>query len=357
MYILIMYLYLYTMFLMLAFSIFNYFYEIYIERKERKVKVRMKSEILTEIESLRRNSYLTKQHSEFLEKNLIKPKKLLIFEQSLSSLEQNHNLIEYKSAIESLIYKTLLEYRKKQNIEKSMFAWFIAEQSKGVWEKDEIYSELITYLVETDIYLIENVLLCLYKQKNPKHIVDALKLISNLDINHHEKLIQDGLLLYDNPSEDLPKILFANKNLFSLDINLGIIGFITYKSNQFGEEFYKLLNKENLNLEMQIRIIRYFGKHYYPSVEFKLISFLQHQQEIIRSVTAKSLRNYKSEEVVKNLMKAMSDSDWYVRYNSTESLIILNTFNENPSLISDLKDNYAREMFEFQMTKLKERSI
>lgn len=80
-------------------------------------------------------------------------------------------------------------------------------------------------------------------------------------------------------------------------------------------------NLYNKNQELAAACIRALGELADPKYEHELIVASNHKNWIIRSAAVKALANYSSDEVLEAVKKTTQDPEWWVRYNSANTLV------------------------------------
>lgn len=99
--------------------------------------------------------------------------------------------------------------------------------------------------------------------------------------------------------------------------------------------------------------MRYFRKHPYDKAEHLLISFTTDYQDVLRIVATQVLSAYQSEQVVQTLRNALSDSNWHVKQNASESLVVMEV---SATMVDDIitsDDQFVKEIFSYHFNKEK----
>lgn len=348
----VVYIYLAVCILILFYTLFFIFYQWYDKKRQIKYEQKYISMILKELDVLKENFYIDRKHIEILKRQLRNVNKLIAFENALIELGNREDLPLYLAQLERAIKSLTRQFQNRKQMEQAFLASFIAEfAAKGSWHDPAIYKTLVSYLDDATIFLRENVLLATYQQPDPKWIISVFHYLSENNLFHHPKLIQDGLLNYPYNSDQLIDELWKNHESFKQSVLLGLIGYITFKTDRYKEIFYHELQKEELDIEVKIRLIRYFKRHHYPDVEPLLISFAKDPQDEIRIVTVQSLSEYRSEQVLSTLKEALKDSNYYVRRNASESLLSMGISEDEVLDILTGDDRYAKEMLRYQLNQ------
>ncbi|WP_240377925.1 HEAT repeat domain-containing protein [Bacillus piscicola] len=274
---------------------------------------------------LRQGAFIDRTHRNLLCKRLKQINQLIAFEKALNQLDREDGThAVYVKQLEPVIQELVIHYQSHDEIKRAFLANFIASYAKDKWYDPFIYQTLFSYMDDAAIYLRQNVLLAMYQQPDPKLIIKVFHYLTENNLFHHAKLIQDGLLKYPYDCEELFDALWEERETFHLSIVLGLIGFITYRSDRYKETFYHLLQEEQVDLEVQTRVMRYFKRHHDSRVEPLLVALASDRKSPLRIVAVSVLGEYPSEKVMATLKKALKDDNWYVRRNAGQSLAAMN---------------------------------
>ena len=147
--------------------------------------------------------------------------------------------------------------------------------------------------------------------------------------------------------------------VYSLNMQLSILDYIRFTSENFKEEMYGLFS-DKYDSEIHYCAIRYFGRYYYEPAYEKLMYFAENENSLhweYTAITCSSLATYPGERTVEMLKKKLSSRNWYVRYNAAQALDMLGM--EYADLIDVVQgeDRYASEImrYHFDRKKLNER--
>ena len=140
----------------------------------------------------------------------------------------------------------------------------------------------------------------------------------------HRQLLARELMSFTGDKELLCEQLWNESNNFHENMAVALVQFITMVSESFCEKFLPILQDTSVNKEVRIAIIRYFGKHRYVPAQDVLIDFVENSEDVsFAIVSATALRRYHSPSTIAALEKALSDPDWYVRFNASATLVVL----------------------------------
>ncbi|MFB1052173.1 HEAT repeat domain-containing protein [Paraliobacillus sp. JSM ZJ581] len=350
MFVLVTYVYFIICLLILFYTISYIFYQWYDNQRQVKNTEKYVIFISEHQQFLIEEEYKEPNHLKQLSKLLKNTKQLIAFEQALDQLKKNQILSsDYLKQIEPVIVRLIANFQQKDQMKQAYLARFIATYAKDNWHDPLMYKTLISYLDNATIFLRENVLAATYQQADPKWIINVYHYLTDNNLFHHPKLIQDGLLDYPYNHELLIDTLWKHRHSFNQSILLGIIGFITFTSDRYKKIFYNMLKTESLDLEVKTRLIRYFKKHHEPKATNLLISLASDRQDPIRIVTVFVLREYPSKNVIETLKKALTDANWHVRRNASQSLLAMNVPKEDLLDVLHGHDRYAKEMLQYHL--------
>lgn len=350
MYLAVIYFYFAICFSILFYTIGFILYQWYDKQRQKKY-IRNYHMMISEKQMLLLDEhYFERNHIKVLKDLLKKSNRLIAFEKALSQFEDTEQMSSYLKQLEPVIRYLVLEYQQRDQMEQAYLARFIAEfGAKGEWHHPLIYKTLVSYLKNATIYLRENVLAATYQQPDSKWIISVFDYLTENRLFHHSKLIQDGLLTYPYDSDRLIDELWEKHETFQEPIVLGLIGYITFKTGRYKEVFYELLQKDDVNIEVKIRLIRYFKRHPYPKVESVLIYLTKDKQDEIRIVAVHALSEYHSEQVVLTLKQALTDPNFYVRRNASQSLLSMGLSENDLIDVLHGQDRFAKEMLRYHL--------
>ncbi|MGM0522841.1 MAG: HEAT repeat domain-containing protein [Bacillota bacterium] len=347
--IVVTYVYFFICLLIMLFTAGYIMYQYYRRRTFKKRVGRFKQTIDKQLKEIHQHRPLKEQQRAYLINQLKHMNHLTAFHEALLSYQNHEDITDYKRAIEPVIKQLVSHYEKRDDMEKAYLSYVIASHASGVWQDEVIYRTLFHYLDEPNVYLRENVLKALYQQNNPEWIVKAYETLSSQQIDHHEKLIQDGLMRYPYDKRLLMTQLYEKRHLFSESILLGVIGFITYETKDYQQAFYNWLKEKKLPLEVELKLYRYFKKYPTEQVKSHLLAALEAPQDEKRIVAADVLAEYCCDDVIQALKTAVSDPNWFVRRNASRSLLKTDVTIDDLMGILTGHDRYARNMLKYYL--------
>ena len=174
-------------------------------------------------------------------------------------------------------------------------------------------------------------------------------------VYHNQKLLADGLLKFTGDRTALAWFLWKRREEFDVLLLLPVMQFIRFLTDEFQEEFLKLLHSETADKELRLEAIRYFRKYPYEAAREALKQFVRYQEYIdweYAAMAAIALSAYPGADTVDCLKGGLGASNWYVRLNCAESLVkgmklpkweLYDVYNGN--------DRYAREILDYVAEK------
>ncbi len=238
--------------------------------------------------------------------------------------QQESQVSAYLVASLELLHALIRVYQKKESMYQAAFANFLA--TCGV-KSALINAFLLACVTDKSMYKRENALQALYCLGDPHTIIIAFKRMAHRGMQHNSKLLTDGLLSIIGEQKLLSELLWENFSQFALSEQIAIIDYWRFSANAgYTNVLEQLLSAETTEDELCYAIIRYFGKIHHEPVEKQLLAFLtqpRRNQWEYAAIAAAALKNYANGETVVALKQALRDSNWHVRFNAAESLMVL----------------------------------
>lgn len=327
------------------------------KKSREKNKALMYKIILEEYENIKLNNKASAKHVKFILQKLKKIKNLLAYyEASVLLMHQKEDIARYFDIYTKYFSNLALFYENRQVMEKAFFAYFLASFHDHIHEKNRISEIMLRYLDNSNIYVRENVLLCLYSLGNAEAIIQALTILNDNGWYHDKRLLSDGLLQFNGDKIILINQLWEKMFLWDENFQIAIIQAAQRISGNFVEQFYNKMIDDDISVETKFAFIRYFQTWYYPEAGEYLRSLLSEENRDkggLSIVAASALINYPDEKTHEVLLNAVLSKNFFVRYNAAKTLVHMG-FDENDKLsIINTKDKYAIEVIKY-MTEYKE---
>ena len=290
----------------------------------------------------------SKGHSKI--KMRMRPKKALII--PLPKDLADRYFKEYIRQTAPSIVSLTSSYRKKDHIS-HMFYVFMLKKYEYLkhFYTSELVANLRDLLDDGDSTCAEGILLAVYQIGNPEITLEILKQTDHINRFLHPKIISDGLLSFSGNSEALQELLLNHLTEFSETMQVNLLNYLRFASGSHCARVLQILQSTESYDEVRFSCIRYLGKYPYEPSYPLLLRFASGEQEkrIEYAIVALAvLRRYPGPQTIEILRAQAKHSNWFVRYNATESLESLGIEYQDLIDIFDGKDRFARDMLQYQ---------
>ena len=302
-----------------------------------------------EFEHLTTEHSIQKQHLKQLEEKLMSINHFTAFIQCLGSFESHPLFEDYLRQTAPAQQQLALKYLKKNDMYKSFYSYSISLYPPKLQDEYHPLLEiLIRYLDSSSLYCRENVLKALYSIGNLHAVEMAFQFIHDHQLEHHQKLLSDGLATFQGNKELLCKHLWSHCMDWNENLVTSIIAFISMTSDSFQETFLPVLKSDTTPLEVRLEILRYYRRHPYPPVLTELLKLMNSDCNLnLKIVSCSVLSKYPSPDTILCLKQALKHTNWYVRYNAAQSLAELKISKQELLDIFNGTDTYAKEILEY----------
>lgn len=347
------------MFSCLALLLFNIAY-IFIDKAQRRRinsrRLDMVDIIAAQIDRISQEEPVLQDHLSYLQKKLRRIRSMKVFEQSMQEILQLHPqeaCAQYLRQLRPVFLSLAAVYDRRDPIEQSYFSSILAQF--GIDRGQEAFDGIIEYCLDKipkrEVSLRENSLKALYSIGNPDAILAAWTAMEHGDINHSNKLLADGLLTFTGDRETLARLLFSHRNEYSDRLLLPVMQFIYYFSDRYRNEFLEILEDAGADKELQLEALRYFRRYPYEPARQVIQSFLRYRGLVdweYTAVAALTLSRYPGPDTVDCLKETLSDTNWYIRLNSADTLIHgLKVSQVQLHDIYNGRDRFAKEILQY----------
>lgn len=294
-------------------------------------------------------------HEYMLQKRLLRISQLYAYDEALQTLLKSNyeETKEYLVNNMNIFVYLAKKYHDKESTKKAFFVYTLSKYLiYDTASNDRIGEIIINYVLDKSIYCRENALKAIYAIGNAEYVLTAYKLMNKNLIFHNNKLVADGLLLFNGDKNNLCNVLWCSFNKFHINYQIAIINFIKNVSGDYCEQFYNILQRNDTNQEIKFAIIRYYRKYYYEPVKDYLYHCIKFQKDLnptFSALAASALENYPSDETILILKSALRSSNWYTRNNASNSLRKLGIKEGDLLDIFSGDDRYAKEMMEYKL--------
>lgn len=349
----IIYVYIYIIIALILFDIFYTLNEKLQARRGKQKLEKYKNMVLEEIARLQNNKNINEKHRRRLAFHLRRINNLLIYQEAIRilKLESRYQVDEYLVLYSSVFQIFAHLYRHKDSIYKAFFASFLAKYYPFYLHKNTILDEAIMkYVEDKSIYCRENAMLYFYERSSVRLVVNALKKIDENHLYYNHKLLSNDLLKFKGNKKELAKTLFEEFANFSLSFQISIINYLRFSKMDLKEELLRMLTSKEYDKEVNLAIIRYFGKEIHQEVLPYLLQILEteEKQDIeYKIITCQMIGAYESSRVKNALISCISDTNWYVRKNAAKTLSRMKLSNREQQKIEKITDCYGKEMLDY----------
>ena len=339
--------------------VFNSIYNFYLKRSSSKLEAKSRKigrKMEEQINRVRKGDPVEEKHLEYLERKLCQVNNLIAFDRALAQfLQREMDTAEtaYLDQIQVVIMHLSVVYLKKENMQAAYFAFFIAKyRQKRQMQMDSLQRVLLDYMKKDSLYCRVNALQALYAFGSVENIVEAIRLQDEQDVFFHEKILTEGLLSFQGSHRQLIELLWAQFDTFSEKTQLPILNYIRFRTGDYCQQMYEIMQDEARDKELRFAAIRYFGKYPYLPAQAPLLAFTADKDPLhweYAAISAASLAHYPGTEVIETLKEALHSANWYVRYNAAVSLDAHHLDYSSLMDIVNENDRYAREMMMYRL--------
>ncbi|WP_373599120.1 HEAT repeat domain-containing protein [Paraclostridium bifermentans] len=320
-------------------------------KKLEKIRPSFEKDILKQLEYIKDNKEISKIDIEYIREKLEKTVYIKVFNDTLKTFNKNHSNQKYTTLymknFEDIVIMYVRKYKRKDNILKTYMSTLLGEYRLSSYE----ISEFLLNCIDTkSIYLKVAALEAISKIGNIKTFEMAIESISKDDKYINNKIFTDIINQFGGNKFLLDKFLIDNLRDFGENTQKVVIEHFKNNKTEFvKDELLKYLN-ENINKEASISIIKYFSKIKYEKAKKKIIEFLNSKDWEYRAVCSTALGNYNCNESKMELLNSISDTNWYVRYNSAKSILSFEDCDLIEAVLAK-DDRYSKDILFYAMFK------
>lgn len=355
----IIYIYVYIIISLIVFDIVYTLNEKFQAKRMQNKLEKYKKAIWEQIEKMDSNDItLDKKHARKLSWKLRGVNNLLIYQEAIKELkERDCKKVDNYLILYAQVFQFFANfYGKKDSIYKAFFAMFLAKYYPFYLNTNSLIDEAIMKYVEfKSIYCRENAMLYFYERGSSYLVVEALKKIDGAGLYYNKKLLSNDLLKFKGDRLDLAKSLFENFDNFSVDFQVSIINYLKFANVSFNSKLFKMLISEEYNKEVDLAIIRYFGKYIYKKALAYFLDILKDDSFDVeyKIVVCQIISVYDCPQVRESLIECVSNPNWYVRKNAAKSLVKLNLTMADKKSLNNVTDKYGKQMIEYTFKSAK----
>lgn len=342
--------------------VFNVIYNLLLRGSEPRMERRcrkMKGQIDRQLDRIKMDQKVEETHMTDLRHSLCRINNLMAFHQALQKNFSNDPELcrKYLRQIRPVMLYTAIVYRKKEYIQAGYFAYVLScYTTDRQMTVDSLQEIMLDYVKKPNLYCRFNALKALYHFAAPEYIVEAFRIQDDGSVFFHEKLLTEGLLTYWGDHEKLTALLWQAFPSYTVHTRHAILNYIRFRSGNYQNEMYGIMEDPKENKELRLAAIRYFGKYYYEPSRQWLLKFVKDKDSTqweYATVAAASLAAYPDKETINALKEALHSGNWYVRYAAAQSLEHLQVDYTDVIDIAAGNDRYAREMMLYRLESRK----
>lgn len=342
---------------MIAFNIVTAVMFRYGAKKTVKVSKSFRIMVDRQLGGIQNGGLCDAAHKKYMCKSLKRIGNMLAFDKMLEAayIDDPEGVKQYLSELESVFVELSAYYCGKDRIEAAYFPYII-KKYRLLFEKSIPAVEEILYglLDERSVYCRENALQALYTTGNCKCVLAAIRKIDKSDLFFHEKLLCDGLLNFTGNTEELIDGIVSEFDSFSDETKVTLLNYIRLSSGRHCDFAYMLLRDEKRDDEIRYGAIRYLGK-YRDEKSYDLLCTLAESTNAEKwqysAIASTALSLYPTENTLRILKDNLCSKNWYIRFNSAESLHKLGITYSELSDVFDGEDRYAAEILRYMIAR------
>ena len=290
-----------------------------------------------------------------LRRKLRRVRNLIAFDQALRALSRDGGACfqEYLAQIQPCLLYLAFVYGKRETTQTAYFSYFLSRYMKQDHMPIQTMQEiLLGYIARDNLYCRVNALQALYTFGSAGHILAALRLQDQGAVFLHEKILTEGLLSFTGDHRELIGLLWDQLDTFTTRTQLAVLNYIRFRSGDYAEKMFALMQNGQADKEVRLSAIRYFGRYSYPAALEPLLAFTEDDDPDrweYATVSASALSRYPGQQVTGALKRALHSSNWYVRSAASASLEARGVEYEDIIDIVAGTDRYAREMMTYRL--------
>lgn len=325
------------------------------EKELQRHSSRLEETVMEQMQRIRAGKAVEERHRKFLRKKLVSAGGLMAFDETLERLLEQapEDVWAYIWEIRPVFTYLSVENRYHSTMKRTYFAYVLRKyriiEGKPV---PMLLDMMMKLLQEPSLYCRENALQAIYSSGDCGCVLRALHAVDESRRFHHAKLLTDGLLTFGGDRQQLTRALWSAFDTFSVSMQVVILDYIRFSGGDLREELLQLLADSRQDDELRFSCIRYFGKYPCEQAFPLLIGFVDRPRERrweYAAIAATALAAYPGERTVEVLKRALSSSNWYVRFNAAKSLEGFHLTYLELSDVMESNDRYAREILQYRM--------
>ncbi|MGN0733666.1 MAG: HEAT repeat domain-containing protein [Emergencia sp.] len=352
-----LYIYLFICASMIIFDIVTAFVLRREDKRVVKVSEDFRERVDEQLKLMKLGRNVDADHKEYLLKKLKRVSNMTAFDNMLEDAYKvdRDSVRRYLSQLDSVFISLTDEYSSRDQIEAAYFPYIIKKYHLiSDNPSSSIVDAMFRMLNEPYLYSRENAMQALYTTGDCECIIRALKCIDRSEYFFHSKLLGDGLLNFTGDGKELCDRIIEEFEDFSVDMQVTLLNFFRFSTGDYTEFAFSLLQDESRDDEIHYSCIRYLGKYPYKKA-YGMLCFLADKSSAEKwqysAIASSALANYPCERTKELLKNNLYSPNWYIRFNSAESLEKMGvTYLELVDII-DGNDRYAAEILRYRLQK------
>lgn len=344
----------------LAMIIFNIVTAIVLRRGEEKTlrfSKTLRGQVEEQLNCIKNDGKISESHKHYMYKTLKRIGNMIAFDKMLEEYyeEDPESIREYLQQLDSVFIGLTAKYCKKDKIEMAYFPYIVKKylliENKPFSTITEI---MVKLLAEPSIFCRENAMQAIYTTADVNTVLTAIKKIDASDMYYNDKLISDGLLGFTGNNTLLGERIVGGLNEFSDPMKVILLNYLRFSNGNYQEFVYQLLCDKKQYAEIRYSCIRYLGKYPYEKARRVLQTLAGNRDSgkwEYAAIASNSLVSYPGDDTVDILKNNLYSRNWYIRFNSANSLNRLGCTYTDLADVIDGNDRFASEALRYRFEK------
>lgn len=246
-------------------------------------------------------------------------------------------------------YKKILKSKIVRKHFKRNYTLYLLSEFK-IYKK-EVIEFAIDSLEHKSIYVRNNALNIIKFSKDIQILLRTLEKINNKKTYFNEKIIIDFMDSFEGNRKKLDNKLllkFSHYNIFLKKVIIQHFINVGYDDLEIKNYMLELLSNSK-EKEIIINTIKYFSNIKDKRAEKYILENMDSEDWTIRAISAKAISNYKSKDTIEKLRKSLGDKNYFVRFNSAHSFLLLEDSRNVLRESLNNKDKFARDILLYCM--------
>lgn len=348
---LMLYFYLFVCLMMIAFNLACLFLfrhqDVMLHRHSRRFQSIVKEQI--------QEFPVSEKHKTFLLGKLSHLRYLMAFDEMLDEMKQidpEHTAVYLEQITPVFMYLTRI-YGRRDKLQSAYYPYLIKKHALFRGKSPSMVSDTLLQLVHSkNLYCRENALQALYSMGNCNDMIRALHVLNANPAYHSHQVLTDGLLQFEGDAHQLSLHLWESLDQFRPEYQLAILNYFRFQSGEWRPQMLELLAHKKLSNDLLLSCLRYFRKYPYPPARPYLLQLAGLDNEVqweIIAIACTALAAYPGDDTITLLKRNLHSRNWYIRYNSADSLEAMGMGYLELIDILEGPDRYASEILRYRL--------